>query len=105
MVFVQVSKYCNKLQILLQKNTVDTKCSIWREFITFCTAREYKLKSDMIDKKLAALADCAFNMKNGSGDDYPEYVVKTIWISTAKMLQGRYHRDLGIKLDPFSDVF
>ena len=43
-------------------------------------------------------------MKKKNGEDYKEYVVKTIWNSTAKMVQEKYFKDYKIEFNPFTDI-
>lgn len=86
-------------------NTVATQSSIWRQFSTFCDAKGYKFERDTsIDKLNDILQDWAFNMRKCNGEDYKEAVVKTIWNTTAKMLQSKYYNEFNIVFNPFTDV-
>src|SRR5699024_7917005 len=43
-------------------------------------------------------------MKRKNGDDYKESCVKTIWNTTAKMIQEKYFNEYGRVIDPFADI-
>lgn len=95
------------LEILksIPKNTKHSKTSIWKQFTAFCKEKEYELLQDTPTEVLSnILKDWAFNMKKRNGEDYKEYVVKTMWNSTAKMLQEKYYQEFGIIIEPFNDI-
>lgn len=86
-------------------NTVRTKSSIWNQFTSFCEERNYSLtRETTINTVAEILTDWAFNMKKANGDDYKEGCIKTLWNTTAKLLQERYFNEFCISFDPFSDI-
>ncbi|KAK0073741.1 hypothetical protein PV326_013110, partial [Microctonus aethiopoides] len=86
-------------------NTVKTKTSAWTQFENFCAERGYTLTSETITHEMnKILTDYGFNMKKKNGEDYKESSVKSLWNTTAQMLQEKYFKDFGIKIDPFSDI-
>ena len=87
------------------KNTRNTQSSIWRQFDEFCRAKDYSLNYDTPIEEIAQiLTDWAYNMKKKNGDDYKESVVKTIWNTTAKLVQEMYFKNFNIKIDPFTNI-
>lgn len=86
-------------------NTQKSKKSIWEQFSQFLKVRNYELdKSTPVIELAKILEDYAFNMKKGNGEDYKETSVKSIWNTTAKMLQEKYFKEYEIKIDPFTDI-
>lgn len=86
-------------------NTVKTKASVWQQFSEFCKQRHYDLLSTTNPEEIAKiLQDWAFNMKKKNGENYKETSVKSIWNTTALMVQEKYFKDYGIKINPFSDI-
>lgn len=86
-------------------NTKNNKSCIWRQFMTFCESRNYVLERGTTVCKISnILLDWAYNMRKINGENYKEYVVKTMWNSTAKMLQEKYFQEFNIKFDPFTDI-
>lgn len=43
-------------------------------------------------------------MKKVNGTDYKESVVKTMWNSTAKILQDKFYNEFERRIDPFKDA-
>ncbi|KAJ3662297.1 hypothetical protein Zmor_006652 [Zophobas morio] len=43
-------------------------------------------------------------MKKGSGEDYKQTVVKTLWNTVAKSLQEKYYKQFNLIFDPFKDI-
>lgn len=90
---------------LIPRSTKNTKGSIWKQFVEFCKVRKYELVETTTIQDIAAiLKDWAYNMKKKNGEDYKECVVKTIWNSTAKMVQEKYFKDYKIEFNPFTDI-
>lgn len=86
-------------------NTGKTKSSIWQQFMDFCKERRYELLSSTPINEIAnILEDWGFNMKRKNGEDYKENCVKSIWNTTAKMIQEHYSNEFKISIDPFSDI-
>ncbi|KAF5290970.1 hypothetical protein FQR65_LT11488 [Abscondita terminalis] len=97
--FLKIVKAC------LPANTIATQSSIWRQFSTFCDAKGYKFEPDTSLETLnVILQDWAFNMRKCNGEDYKEAVVKTIWNTTAKMLQSKYYKEFNVIFNPFTDI-
>lgn len=89
----------------IPKSTKDTKSSIWRQFIVFCKERNYELLASTPVTEIAMfLTDWAYNMKKVNGENYKEYTVKTMWNSTAKMVQMKYFNEFKINFNPFTDI-
>lgn len=87
------------------KNTIKTKASIWKQFMQFCSERNYNLDGNTPVAEIARiLEDWAYNMKKRDGTDYKEYVIKTIWNTTAKCIQEKYFSEFGAIFDPFKDI-
>ena len=103
---------CNSTEIIDQqiienvpRNTVKSKTYVWKQFTNFCEERKYELKVDTTTEHLAfIMKDFAFNMRKIDGNDYKESVVKTIWNTTAKLLQEKYFSEFGRSFDPFKDL-
>ena len=74
------------------RNTVNSTTSIWRQFTLFCVGKKIKLVEET-STEAAILCDWAFNMKKSNGEDYKESAVKTIWNTSAKMLQEKYFKN------------
>lgn len=71
----------------------------------FCKEKQYSLLPSTSVKDLAdILCDFGYNMKKVDGENYKEYSVKTIWNTTAKILQEKYFKEYGIKFNPFEDI-
>lgn len=86
-------------------NTEKAKKTVWNQFTTFCTEREYTLSAETSEAQLAnIMKDYAYNMKKMDGEDYKEGTIKTMWNQTAKLLQEKYLNDFDIKINPFSDA-
>jgi hypothetical protein len=87
------------------RNTVNSTTSIWRQFTLFCVEKKYELVEETSTEELASiLCDWAFNMKKNNGEDYKESAVKTIWNTSAKMLQEKYFKDYKRVFNPFTDI-
>lgn len=87
------------------KNTLKSKKYIWKQFESFCTSRNYSLDANTSTEKLALiLKDWGYNMRKLDGSDYKEGVIKTIWNTTATLLQEKFYNEFGRKFDPFKDV-
>lgn len=100
-----VSNIKTSIKNSIPKNTINTKESIWKQFREFCREKGYELLNTTTTIEIAnILRDWAFNMKKKNGEDYKEYVVKTIWNSTANMVKEKYFNDYNIVIDPFSDI-
>ena len=90
---------------LIPRSTKNTKGSIWKQFVEFCKVRKYELVETTTIQDIAAiLKDWAYNMKKKNGEDYKECVVKTIWNSTAKMVQEKYFKDYKIEFNPIPEM-
>lgn len=62
-------------------NTEKAKKTVWNQFTTFCTEREYTLSAETSEAQLAnIMKDYAYNMKKMDGEDYKEGTIKTILI-------------------------
>lgn len=86
-------------------NTQRSRSSIWTQFSEFLRVRNFTLEKCTTATELAKiLEDYAFNMKKCNGEDYKESSVKSMWNSTAKMVQEKYFTEYGIKIDPFTDI-
>lgn len=86
-------------------NTRISKTSIWRQFSQFLLIRDYKLEKHTPAEELAKIMeDYAYNMKKLNGEDYKESSIKSIWNTTAQMLQEKYYQEFNIKIDPFTDI-
>uniref|UniRef100_A0A6P7F496 Uncharacterized protein LOC114326168 n=1 Tax=Diabrotica virgifera virgifera TaxID=50390 RepID=A0A6P7F496_DIAVI len=71
----------------------------------FCVDRNYKLDAENNNERLAfILKDWAFNMRKIDGSDYKESVIKTIWNTTAKLVQEKYFCEYQRHIDPFKDI-
>lgn len=89
----------------IPSNTKKSKSYIWRQFMTFCVERNYKLDAENSNERLAfILKDWAFNMRKIDGSDYKESVIKTIWNTTAKLVQEKYFCEYQRHIDPFKDI-
>lgn len=87
------------------RNTVNSTTSVWRQFTLFCVEKKYELVEETSTEELASiLCDWAFNMKKNNGEDYKESAVKTIWNTSAKMLQEKYFKDYKRVFNPFTDI-
>jgi hypothetical protein len=65
--------------------------------------KKYELVEETSTEELASiLCDWAFNMKKNNGKDYKESAVKTIWNTSAKMLQEKYFKDYKRVFNPFT---
>ncbi|KAJ8966840.1 hypothetical protein NQ317_003022 [Molorchus minor] len=54
-------------------NTEKAKKTVWNQFTTFCTEREYTLSAETSEAQLAnIMKDYAYNMKKMDGEDYKE---------------------------------
>lgn len=86
-------------------NTHISKTSIWRQFSQFLLKRDYKLEKHAPAEELAKIMeDYAYNMKKLNGEDYKESSIKSIWNTTAQMLQEKYYQEFNIKIEPFTDI-
>lgn len=86
-------------------NTKRCQKSNWEQFVRFCEVREFDLSKAASPLELSKiLEDYAFNMKKVDGVDYKETSIKTIWNTTAKLLQDLYFNSFGVKINPFSDI-
>lgn len=95
----------NSVKNSISKNTIACKTSIWRQFKCFCDEKNYVLSSTTPIAEIATiLRSWAFNMRKTNGEDYKEYVVKTLWNSTAKMVQEKYFYEFNVAFDPFKDL-
>lgn len=84
-------------------NTVKTKKYVWKQFLTFCSERNYVLNESISTEMIASiLKDWAFNMRKCNGENYKENVVKTMWNITAKQVQEKYMKEFNRVIDPFS---
>ncbi|KAK4880611.1 hypothetical protein RN001_008757 [Aquatica leii] len=45
-----------------------------------------------------------YHMKKCNGEDYKDSTLKTMWNTTAKMVQELYFNSFNVKMDPFSDI-
>lgn len=89
----------------IPRNTMKTKKSAWEQFRMFLDARNYTLEKDTSEQVIAKiLEDYGFNMKKRDGTDYTEASVKTLWNTTAQMVQEKYFLEFNIKIDPFKDI-
>lgn len=89
---------------LIPLNTVKSQSSIWNQFSSFCEERNFDLNTKQSVEDVARiLMDWGFNMKKKNGDDYKEYVVKTMWNTTAKMIQNMYFEKFNVIFNPFAD--
>ena len=87
------------------ENTVKSKKSIWKQFMSFCTEKNYTLNENTAVSQLSSiLKDWAFNMRKRNGEEYKDYTVKTIWNVTAKLLMEKYFNEYGIKINPFEQI-
>lgn len=87
------------------KNTTKSKKFVWKQFGDFCKVRNYALDASTPTEKLAfILKDWGFNMRKADGSNYKEGVIKTIWNSTAKLMQEKYFNEFGRVIDPFKDL-
>jgi hypothetical protein len=65
----------------------------------------YKLEKDTSKQELAnVLRSWAVNMRKMNGEEYKDYSVKTMWNTTAKMLQDKYYNEYNQTFNPFTDV-
>lgn len=102
---VSTQQITKNIEKAIPQSTKNTKASIWRQFMEFCQVRNYELsKITSLQKVADILKDWAYNMKKRNGEDYKEYAVKSIWNSTAKMIQEKYFNEYNIKFDPFADI-
>lgn len=86
-------------------NTLRTHTSIWKQFMTFCKAKNYELMENTTLEQLnLILKDWAWNMKKENGENYKELVVKTMWNTVAKKMQEMYFVKWKIIFDPFKDI-
>lgn len=90
---------------LIPFNTIKSRSSIWTAFRKFCQQRKYTWNENTSTEEVSKiLADYALNMRRIDGSDYKANVVKTIWNTTARMLQDMFYDQYNIKFDPFRDV-
>lgn len=102
---ISTEQITKNIEKSIPQSTKNTKSSIWRQFMEFCQIRNYELSEITPLQNIAdMLKDWAYNMKKKTGEDYKEYAVKTIWNSTAKMIQEKYFSEYNIKFDPFTDI-
>lgn len=95
----------NSINNTLPANTVGSKATIWRQFLSFCDERKYTLEESTTEDVLAdIMTDWGYNMKKINGGDYKEAVVKTMWNVTAKIMQEKYANDFKRELDPFKSL-
>ncbi len=95
----------NKVENSIPVSTSNTQNSIWRQFMAFCNERNFKFEKETSIKSLAdILEDWAFNMKKSNDEEYKEGVIKTIWNTTAKMLQEKYFKEYNVTVNPFDDI-
>lgn len=100
-----ISEIKSAVEKVIPTNTIKTRSSIWNQFLDFCKERNYEFVSTTTINDIATiLEDWAFNMKRKNGEDYKETCVKSIWNTTAKMVQEKYFNDFNISFDPFSDI-
>lgn len=93
-----------EIENCIPKNTKKSQSSIWNQFCIFCKERNFDVdKKQPIEDLAKILMDWGYNMKKKNGEDYKEYVVKTMWNSTAKMLQNLYFEKFKVILNPFTD--
>lgn len=86
-------------------NTIKSKSSVWNQFSSFLLQRGFTLKKTTSIEEIASiLEDYAFNMKKQNGDDYKELSIKSIWNSTAQMVQDKFYKEFDIQINPFSDL-
>lgn len=87
------------------QNTLKSKNSIWRQFMSFCDAKKYTFGPDTSVTELASiLKSWAFNMRKKNGEEYKEHTVKVLWNVTAKLLMEKYFNDYKIKINPFEQI-
>ncbi|XP_063903192.1 uncharacterized protein LOC135122731 isoform X1 [Zophobas morio] len=103
--FERFGEEAHPAQKLIPKSTVRTKSCIWSAFKAFCEHRKYTLDQSSSTEQISEiLADWGLNMRKANGSDYKEGVVKTIWNTTAKMIQEMFYDKYKIKFDPFRDI-
>lgn len=87
------------------QNTVRSKKSAWEQFSQFLLERKYKLERDTSPEDLSKiLEDYGYNMKKKNGEDYKESSIKSLWNTTAQMVQDKYYKEFDRKIDPFQDI-
>ncbi|KAK5638533.1 hypothetical protein RI129_012828 [Pyrocoelia pectoralis] len=89
----------------IPRKTTQCRESLWNQFTEFCQQRKYELSKSLSTDMIASiLKDYAFNMRKRNGEDYKESCVKTIWNTTAKLVQDLYFNKYNRRIDPFSDI-
>lgn len=99
------SEIIREIEKSTPENTKKSHSSIWNQFSEFCKQRNFDLETEQSVENVAGiLMDWGFNMKKQNGEDYKEYVVKTMWNTTAKMLQTMYYEKFNVTFNPFTDL-
>ena len=87
------------------RNTARTQDSIWKQFTEFCEIRKFPLnKAVEMNEVASILEDYAFNANRKDGSEYKEATLKTIWNTTAKLVQQLYFKKFNITMNPFMDI-
>ncbi|CAH1112092.1 unnamed protein product [Psylliodes chrysocephalus] len=94
-----------EIENLTPQNTVKIHKYVWKQFTEFCERRNDQLCAQTSDEQLASiLKDWAFNMKRADGTEYKEGTVKTIWNTTAKLVQKKFYEEFNRQINPSSGV-
>ncbi|KAJ3647692.1 hypothetical protein Zmor_019556 [Zophobas morio] len=87
------------------RNTARTQDSIWKQFTEFCEIGKFPLnKAVGMNEVASILEDYAFNANRKDGCEYEEATLKTIWNTTARVVQQLYFKKVNIAMNPFMDI-
>ncbi|KAK4877572.1 hypothetical protein RN001_010078 [Aquatica leii] len=93
------------IQNSIPRKTTQCRESVWNQFTEFFQQRKYVLSESLSTDMIAnILKDYAFNIRKRNREDYKESCIKTIWNTTAKLVQDLYFNKYNRRIDPFSDI-